>query len=69
MDEIAFLDRMAICLFVVCVYCGIMTLLKPLPAPVELPVNEDMDMTSSPKVKILGYGVIVATVVLYIIFW
>ena len=46
-----------------------MTLLKPLPAPVELPVNEDMDMTSSPKVKILGYGVIVATVVLYIIFW
>ena len=68
-DEIAFLDRMAICLFVVCVYCGIMTLLKPLPASVVLPVNEDMDMTSSPKVKILGYGVIIATVVLYIIFW
>lgn len=67
--EIAFLDRMAICLFVVCAYCGIMTLLKPLPSPVVLPVNEDMDMTSSPKVKMLGYGVVAATVVLYIIFW
>jgi len=28
-----------------------------------------MDMTSSPKVKMLGYGVVAATVVLYIIFW
>lgn len=67
--EISFLDRMAICFFIVCIYCGIMTLIKPLSAPVELPVNEDMDMTSSPVVKMLGWGVVLLTILLYIIFW
>lgn len=68
-DEISFLDRMAICFFIVCIYCSVMTLLKPLPAPVEMPVNEDMDMTPSPIVKMLGYGVVGLTVILYIVFW
>ncbi|SMF24758.1 solute:Na+ symporter, SSS family [Alteromonadaceae bacterium Bs31] len=67
--EISFLDRMAICFFLVCIYCTVMTLLKPLPKPVELPVNEDMDMTSSPTVKMFGWGVVALTVVLYIVFW
>ena len=67
--EISFLDRMAICFFLVCLYCTVMTILKPLPEPVELPVNEDMDMTSSPLVKKLGWGVVGLTVVLYVIFW
>jgi SSS family solute:Na+ symporter len=68
-DEISFLDRMAICFFIVCIYCTVMTLIKPLPAPVELPVNKDMDMTPSPMVKMLGYGVIGLTIILYIVFW
>ncbi len=67
-DEISFLDRMAICCFLVCVYCLVMTLLKPLPEPIELPVNEEMDMTPSPGVKMFGYGVIGLTILLYIIF-
>ena len=68
-DEISFLDRMAICCLLVCIYCATMTILKPLPEPVQLPVNEDMDMTSSPVVKALGIGVVVLTVILYVIFW
>ena len=68
-DEISFLDRMAICCFLVCVYCGVMTALKPLPEPVQLPVNEDMDMTSSPTVKLFGWGVVALTGLLYIVFW
>jgi transporter, SSS family len=67
--EISFLDRMAICCILVCIYCTVMTILKPLSEPVIMPVNEDMDMTSSPVVKMLGIGVVVLTVVLYIIFW
>ncbi len=68
-DEISFLDRMAICCVLVCLYCTVMTILKPLSKPVELPVNEDMDMTPSPVVKMIGYAVIALTVLLYIVFW
>jgi len=68
-DDISFLDRMAMCFFIVCIYCSVMTLLKPLPAPVEMPVNENMDMTPSPIVKMLGYAVVALTVILYIVFW
>lgn len=68
-NEISFLDRMAICFFIVCLYCAVMTVIKPLPAPVDMPVNEDMDMTPSPVVKMLGYGVVGLTLILYIVFW
>ncbi|WP_019603352.1 sodium:solute symporter family transporter [Teredinibacter turnerae] len=68
-DEISFLDRMAICCFLVLVYCALMTIVRPLPAPVELPVNADMDMTHSPSVKIAGIAVVLLTVLLYVLFW
>ena len=68
-DEISFLDRMAICFVVVCIYCTVMTLWKPLPQPVVLPENKDMDLTSSPAAKYCGAAVVVATIALYIIFW
>ena len=68
-DEISFLDRMALCCFLVCLYCAVMTIIKPLSEPVQMPVNEDMDMTSSPTVKMLGIGVVILTGILYIVFW
>ncbi len=68
-DSISFLDRMAICFICVCIYCAVMTAVKPLEEPIRMPVNEDMDMTSSPAVKMMGYGVIGLTIILYIIFW
>lgn len=68
-DEISFLDRMAICFFVVCIYCVIATAIKPLPEPVKMPENKDIDLTSSPLAKVCGIGVVILTGVLYVIFW
>jgi SSS family solute:Na+ symporter len=60
---------MAICFFVILAVLAIMTVLKPLPEPVTLPVNEEMDMRTDPKTKIFGVAVILLTLTLYVIFW
>ncbi len=67
--DIAFLNRMAICFFVILAVLTLMTLLKPLPAPVTLPVNENMDMRTDQRTKVFGIAVIVLTLILYAIFW
>ncbi|HNQ88597.1 MAG TPA: sodium/solute symporter [Verrucomicrobiota bacterium] len=66
---IAFLDRMAICLGVIVVVLTVMTLVKPLPSPVVLPVNPKMDMTPSRSAKRFGWAVVALTLALYVIFW
>ncbi len=66
---IAFLNRMAICFFVILAVLTIMTLLKPLPQPVTLPVNESMDMRTDPRTKLYGIAVVLLTLTLYAIFW
>lgn len=68
-DEISFLDRMALCFLIVLAYCGIMTVIRPLREPAVLPENKNMDLTSSGTAKVAGVGVILLTIVLYIIFW
>jgi SSS family solute:Na+ symporter len=67
--QIAFLDRMAICFAVVLAVLGIITLLKPMPTPVDLPVNASMDMRVDRSTKILGGIVVALTLLLYSIFW
>ena len=67
--QIAFLNRMAICFGVVLAVLTIMTILKPLPKPVVLPVNEKMDMKTDKGTKIFGMVVVAMTIVLYVIFW
>jgi len=67
--NIAFLNRMAICFFVILAVLAIMTVLKPLPQPVTLPVNESMDMRTDPRTMIFGLVVVVLTLILYGIFW
>jgi SSS family transporter len=62
-------NRMAICFFVILAVLTLMTLLKPLPAPVTLPVNENMDMRTDQRTKVFGIAVIVLTLILYAIFW
>jgi SSS family solute:Na+ symporter len=69
LPSVAFLDRMAICFGVVVAVLAVITFLRPLDKPVELPVNEKMDMTSSRSVRVLGWGVVVLTLILYGIFW
>lgn len=67
--QIAFLDRMAICLAVIVGVLGLLTMLFPLKEPVQLPVNEEMDVSSSPGAKIAGMVVVALTIALYVIFW
>jgi SSS family solute:Na+ symporter len=67
--QIAFLDRMAICFAVVLAVLGLITLLKPMPKPVDLPVNPSMDMRVDRGTKLLGGFVVALTLLLYIIFW
>ncbi len=67
--QIAFLNRMAICFGIILAVLTVMTILKPLPKPVVLPTNPKMDMTSSPGAKLAGVGVVILTLVLYVIFW
>ena len=67
--NIAFLNRMAICFAVVLAVLAIMTLLKPLPEPVTLPVNPAMDMRTDHRTKIFGGAVVLLTLTLYMIFW
>jgi len=66
---IAFLNRMAICFAVILTILAIMTLLKPLPQPVTLPVNESMDMRTDGRTKAFGIVVVLLTLTLYAVFW
>ena len=68
-DQIAFLDRMAICFFIVLVAGVVLTLVKPMKTPVVLPENDQIELKSSPGAKIVGVGVVLATIALYAVFW
>ena len=68
-DEIAFLDRMAICFIVIMSYCAIATLIKPLDKPVVMPTNDEIDLKSSSTVRVYGIIVVLLTIGLYIMFW
>jgi SSS family solute:Na+ symporter len=68
-DQIAFLDRMAICFFIVLTAGVLLTLIKPMKTPVVLPVNDEMELESSSGAKLLGIGVVIATIALYAVFW
>ncbi|TVS13832.1 MAG: transporter [Planctomycetaceae bacterium] len=65
----SFLDRMALCFGLVIAVLTAMTLIWPLREPVELPVNEKMDLESSKGAKLGGIVVVVLTLILYVIFW
>ena len=67
--NLAFLDRMAVCFFVVLALMAVMTWMKPLAKPVELPVTTRIQLESSKGAKTAGIGVVVVTLVLYGIFW
>lgn len=67
--QIAFLNRMAICFAVVLVVLTIMRLAAPMPRPVDLPVNPNMNLESRADVKVWGALVVLATLALYAVFW
>jgi len=65
----SFLDRMALCFGLIIAVLAVMTIVRPLPKPVDLPVNPKMDMTTSRGAKAFGVFVILLTLALYVIFW
>lgn len=68
-DEMAFLDRMALCFFMVILIGVVLTVFKPLKEPVTMPVNDQIELVSSRGAQVVGIGVVVATIALYVMFW
>ena len=67
--ELHFLISVAITFQLVLMIMGLITFIKPLKKPRELPVREDMDTKTAAEVKLAGGLVIAAVAVFYIIFW
>ncbi|QYM78569.1 sodium/solute symporter [Horticoccus luteus] len=67
--DVSFLNRMAICFGLVVAVLTIVTMVRPLAQPVELPTQNVIAVESSGRAKAWGLVVIVATVALYAMFW
>ena len=67
--SIAFLNQMAITATCLVIVMAIVTAIKPLSAPVIMPVNKDFDMKSSPIVYASGVVIVLTTLLLYYLFW
>lgn len=67
--QIPFLNRMAICFGVVFLVMATITAVKPLAQPVVMPTTELIALESSKKAKVFGIGVVIATLLLYVVFW
>ncbi len=63
-----FLNRMAICFGLCLAAMAIITVVKPLPQPIEFHTRTDLNLTSSGGAKLAGVVVIVITLALYAIF-
>ncbi len=68
-EQIAFLDRMAICFFIVLLAGVLLTRFKPMKQPVTMPVNDTIALESSSGAKAVGIVVVIATLALYACFW
>ncbi|MBK1875324.1 sodium:solute symporter family transporter [Pelagicoccus mobilis] len=68
-EDIAFLNRMAITLGCVVAIGIALTIIKPMKDKVQMPVNDAIALESSPTAKLLGGLVVVATLILYAVFW
>ena len=68
-SEIAYLNRMAMTFVLIIILMGLITLWKPLKAPVVMPVRQDIDMRPAPLVLWLGGAVIAGVVAFFLIFW
>jgi SSS family solute:Na+ symporter len=69
LQDISFLDRMAICFFAILGVLTLITVLRPLPKPVDLPVNPAMNVETSQGAKLFGLVVVLLTIALYYAFW
>ena len=63
-----FLNRAALIVIVISGVLALITALKPLPSAIVLPENTSLELKSSPIAKAIGIGVVVSTIVLYVVF-
>jgi SSS family solute:Na+ symporter len=69
-ENMAFLNRMAMTFAIILVIMGLITMLKPLDTPKEMPVREGFeDIKLVKPVKYTGIVVIAVTLALYAIFF
>jgi SSS family solute:Na+ symporter len=66
---IAFLHHMAITFIVVLIYMTAVTMLRPLAAPVVLPVKDEIALEPARHAGWFGGGVVAAVAALYLYFW
>ena len=69
LPQIAFLNHMAITFAIVVSVMAVLTWARPLADPVRFSTSSDIDLTPSRGAQIGGVVVVVATVLLYIVFW
>ncbi len=67
--SLAFLDRMALSFVCVLLVMGAITALRPMASAFELPTKTRIELVSSRLARYGGVAVVIATVVLYVIFW
>lgn len=68
-DQMAFLDRMALCFFIVIALGIAITKFAPMAKPVVMPKIDSIELATSKSAKVWGGVVVVATIALYAVFW
>ena len=66
--SLQFLNRMAVCFGLCILVMTVITVMKPLPQPIEFKLNTRLNLESSSRAKIAGILVVVLTLILYVIF-
>ena len=67
--SMAFLDRMALSFVCVLLVMGAITLARPMAASFVLPTKTHIELASSRLARVGGVGVVIVTVILYVVFW
>lgn len=66
--QLQFLNRMAVCFALCVLVITVMTLIRPLAKPIEFERKVTLDLESSAGARKAGIGVVILTLILYVIF-
>jgi SSS family solute:Na+ symporter len=69
LPEVAFLNHMAITFVALVAVMAVITVIRPLAAPVRFQAQSGLDLTPSPFARWGGAAVVALTVLLYVVFW
>jgi SSS family solute:Na+ symporter len=68
LPDVAFLHHMMITFIVLAIYMAVLRFARPLDAPRTLPVSR-INLETAPFAGWIGAGIVVATALLYVVFW